>query len=231
MRRQFKASTLPALDPTKIRAPTQPEYMPGWKPGGGFWTSTYHPTFGSAWVRWCLSERFFGNGAVPACCATSETTDWGTHRGHADADDQAVTWRGFLLDVDPDVRVYVIDTYADLERLHDAFPFCVARIGDSPRLLDPTPHLRSGPIARMPWCGVDWLAVAARHDGIHLTDRGQGDTRLTMPLSLYGWDCESTIWFRWAFTRVTPVADLAFPEADWAFDFDAEHEPSDLTKG
>ena len=28
-------------------------------------------------------------------------------------------------------------------------------------------------------------------DGIHLTDKGQWDTRFTHPKSLYGWDCET----------------------------------------
>jgi hypothetical protein len=28
------------------------------KPRGGFWTSSYDPEFGSAWVRWCVAYRY-----------------------------------------------------------------------------------------------------------------------------------------------------------------------------
>ena len=31
------------------------------------------------------------------------------------------------------------------------------------------------------------------YDAIHLTDKGQEDTRLTYPKSLYGWDCETVL--------------------------------------
>ena len=45
---------------------------------------------------------------------------------------------------------------------------------------------------------LDYERLAQDVDGIHLTARGQSATRLTIP-SLYGWDCESTLWFRWCF--------------------------------
>jgi len=28
------------------------------KPRGGFWTSTYNPIYGSAWVCWCVAYRY-----------------------------------------------------------------------------------------------------------------------------------------------------------------------------
>ena len=28
------------------------------KPRGGFWTSTYHPHYGSGWVRYCIAYRY-----------------------------------------------------------------------------------------------------------------------------------------------------------------------------
>jgi len=31
------------------------------------------------------------------------------------------------------------------------------------------------------------------YDAIHLTDKGQADTRFTHPKSLYGWDCETVL--------------------------------------
>ena len=52
---------------------------------------------------------------------------------------------------------------------------------------------------------LDFEAIARDYDGMHLTVAGQARTRLTFPLSLYGWDCESTIWFRWCFAEVIPI--------------------------
>jgi hypothetical protein len=49
---------------------------------------------------------------------------------------------------------------------------------------------------------LDFEAIACAYDGVHLTEAGQWATRLTFPLSLYGWDCESTLWFRWVFSEV-----------------------------
>lgn len=42
------------------------------------------------------------------------------------------------------------------------------------------------------------------YDGIHLTDFGQKDTRITKAREpdLYGWDSESTLWFNWKFKDV-----------------------------
>lgn len=42
-------------------------------------------------------------------------------------------------------------------------------------------------------------AVTAGFAGLHLTRRGMWETRLSHPLDLYTWDCESTWWGRWAF--------------------------------
>jgi len=43
--------------------------------------------------------------------------------------------------------------------------------------------------------GLDFEAMAAdRYFGLHLTDHGESATRFERP-GLYGWDCESTLWF------------------------------------
>jgi hypothetical protein len=56
---------------------------------------------------------------------------------------------------------------------------------------------------RMP--RIDFEAmVQDGFDGMHLTDSGQWATRMSDP-SLYGWDCESTVWFRWAFEGLTVI--------------------------
>ncbi len=44
--------------------------------------------------------------------------------------------------------------------------------------------------------------VAKYYDAIHLTSKGLRECHLSYPYDLYGWDCESTIWFRWCFKKV-----------------------------
>jgi len=36
-------------------------------------------------------------------------------------------------------------------------------------------------------------AMGFTYDAIHLTEKGQSDTRFTYPRSLYGWDCETVL--------------------------------------
>ena len=67
------------------------------KPRGGFWTSTYNPDIGSAWIQWCCSEEF----EVP--------------KNHM--------WSGVLLTPDPKVRIYTIDCYEDFQKLLDQYGY------------------------------------------------------------------------------------------------------------
>lgn len=52
---------------------------------------------------------------------------------------------------------------------------------------------------------LDFGLIGERYAGLHLTDEGQWRTRLSDPYDLYGWDCESTLWTRWAFVEVEHV--------------------------
>ncbi len=52
---------------------------------------------------------------------------------------------------------------------------------------------------------LDYARLAQDVDALHLTERGQRQTRLTIP-DLYGWDTESTLWFRWCFSAVERIA-------------------------
>jgi hypothetical protein len=47
---------------------------------------------------------------------------------------------------------------------------------------------------------LDFQRIQSVYDGIHLTRRGEFETRdkFSFP-NLHGWDCESTLWFRWSF--------------------------------
>lgn len=93
------------------------------------------------------------------------------------------------LEPEPEAKVLRIDSLADLATVVEQYPS---------KPLDP----ELGP--ELPdWQFPDWPAVAEDYDAVHLTADGQWETRLTQPYNLYSWDCESTLWFRWAFTRVT----------------------------
>ena len=81
----------------------------------------------------------------------------------------------WLIEPDPVARICTIETYEDLRGL-------VARY--------PAGHFSEY---------LDFETMAREFDAIHLTKKGQRATHFTFPESLYGWDCESTLWFRWSF--------------------------------
>jgi len=89
----------------------------------------------------------------------------------------------FLLVPREDARVYVIDSYADLARLYERF----------------------GISKELGFTVMDWEEIAKHYDGVMLTEKGEVDTRFSRPLSLYGWDCESTIWFRNVFKSIKKI--------------------------
>lgn len=91
----------------------------------------------------------------------------------------------WLIYPDPDAQVYVVDCMADLETLWKCHKLPPLVAGSFPR--------------------INWRAVARAYDGVRLTEKGQWATRLTQPLSMYGWDCESTFWFRWFFEKVVKL--------------------------
>jgi hypothetical protein len=48
--------------------------------------------------------------------------------------------------------------------------------------------------------GIDFARLGEHCDGLHLTQEGYLRTRSRRSkASLIGWDCESTLWFRWVF--------------------------------
>lgn len=112
-----------------------------------------------------------------------------------DCDRANPVFRIWTIEPSPGARIYEIDTYADLKRLVAAYPH--------------TDHHRSWPSAH-----PHWQHVASDYDAIHLTDAGQWATRLTHPLNLYGWDCESTLWLRPAFASWTDQGEMRCVVAD-----------------
>lgn len=133
---------------------------------------------GASWVKpegglWTSPyEAYFGS---PWCqwCLTEE---FRVKRDHP-------YFHLWLLEPDPNSHIYVIDSEQDLIDLVAAYP--------------------AKPISPgYPFEYPDWLKVAEDFDGVHLTDEGQWQTRMSQPANLYGWDCECTLWLRWKFTDV-----------------------------
>lgn len=109
-------------------------------------------------------------------------------RGRSDDGSFAECW---LLDPRPDARIFTICCYADLHNLVGRYPNSEQR--------------SYGAIAY-----PDWEAIACDYDGVRLTEMGQWDTRLSDPFDLYTWDCESTLWFRWAFDHAELLGERVF---------------------
>jgi hypothetical protein len=66
--------------------------------------------------------------------------------------------------------------------------------------------------------GLDFEKRASECDGLHLTNEGYLRTRSRRPgPALIGWDCESTLWFRWVFTKGREVKPH-FKDADRFYD-------------
>ena len=102
-------------------------------------------------------------------------------RGEAFGPARAHTW---ILTPHRTARVAVVDSLADLDVLTRLFPAVRRSYDFHPSL--------------------DFATLAQVFDGLRLTDAGQWATRLTGhgEPSLYGWDCECVLWFRWTFAAV-----------------------------
>jgi len=90
-------------------------------------------------------------------------------------------------------RVYAIDSFSDVEKLVEQYA------------------LQREDIALEV---IDWPAVAANYDAVHLTNSGledcwrvgHEDEDNVHAASFETWDCESTLWFRWCFERFERVS-------------------------
>ena len=92
-----------------------------------------------------------------------------------------------LLYPQDNLRVYTIDAWADLSQLLERFP-----LRDVPGV--PKYIIESLKTFAL----LNWEKISEEYDAVHLTVEGQQATRWSRP-SLYGWDCESTLHFRWNF--------------------------------
>ena len=89
--------------------------------------------------------------------------------------------KAVIVKVKKDARILTIDSLEDLIKLCDDYPGKVIDFLKTYRF-------------------IDWEKVSKNYDGVYLTEKGQMATRWSQP-SLYGWDCESTLWFRDVFEK------------------------------
>lgn len=114
---------------------------------------------------------------------TSAWVDWCESEDFGDV--ERCNW--FVLKPKSEARIYEIDAVEDLKYLAVNYPDAQMPA-----------HFNTALTA------LDFQRIAQEYDAIHLTERGQWATRFSNP-GLYGWDCESTLWFRWCFTSVERV--------------------------
>ena len=118
------------------------------------------------------------------------------------ATDKNGTSKAWALRPHENVQVAVIDTVEDAHRWRQAGILRLMELG--------------GQIFHGMW-EIDFEALAeAGIDGLRLTEEGQWRTRIPereVP-SLYGWDSESTCWFRWAFTETRDLGRIELYNPD-----------------
>ncbi len=144
----------------------------GNKPYAAFWTLTYTPDAKHP----SAGVRY---------CVQRKMAKW-------------VRGRRVLLYPGENARVFVIRSFreaAELRRRH---------AGKLEAGMDAYARERGGPPLGHRTADVDWLAVSERYDGVRITATGGRVTRYpeATDLRFYGWDYESTAWFRDGLERV-----------------------------
>ena len=83
----------------------------------------------------------------------------------------------FIVTLRSDAKILVIDSMRDLEDAHKKFG-----------TVD-----KSRTHQELFMTSLNFENIAKEFDAIHLTEKGQIDTRFGRPFTLYGWDCESVL--------------------------------------
>lgn len=168
------------------------------KRGTGLWTSTWREDIGSGWVYY-----------------ESEYCDLTKKYWHR-------------LTPRPNVNLYVIEAYADLERLIHSYLWETDQLKrmnaiyeqvsvevpfrsrySVPGLVLPTPPIF--PTPRLYY--LDFERLSRDYDGIWLTEEGWLDVRFDIyhEYNLDSWSCESILWFKWCFEKVETINSSKLP--------------------
>lgn len=100
-------------------------------------------------------------------------------------DEYAAIDKFTILEVEDEFRLYVVDSEEDLKELFNKYGGFIAPGIDI--------HI------------LNFEALAEDFDALHLTFKGQMATRWSTFISMYGWDCESTLFFRPVFKGWYPI--------------------------
>jgi hypothetical protein len=150
------------------------------KPRGGMWTSTLR------------------------CDGSADLSAWESWARGAGGLDDCVDRPTWVLIPDPAARVIEVDGCRDMDDLlaNYSWPTCAEWRGRD------AVGCRSchGQGCHLPALGGCWeprmdfvLVAADGFDAVHMTARGIERLRRAHPEYVGTWECESTVWFRWAF--------------------------------
>lgn len=181
----------------------------GVKPVGGMWTSTLNDKGTSAWIDWMKAESW-------------------TIRS-----EPLTVWR---LKVQDDLKIFEIDSYEDLVEL-------IEKVGHQEEIREHFVGLMEDSglddkRTKERYTKPDWEEASKHFDAIHMTGKGQRETRgiLRDGYDLYGWDCESTLWFDWCFETVEHYGEIEIgarseatrlSTADGTIEFEIQEDDSD----
>lgn len=135
------------------------------KPNGGFWTSPLNSTWG--WKDWCDSEGWYKRGGVDKFIKLKLKRSAKLYLINSTSDLEKAP----LLRMDSNYNTYPVKSYKQLKKLQKSDLHYFDRF-----YIDYEKLVKMG------------------YDGIHLTDKGQSDTRWG-DINLYGWDCETVLLF------------------------------------
>jgi len=107
----------------------------------------------------------------------------------------------YLLTPEQDLPILVIDSYAELVSALQQFGYVDDRFGNIGH-----PDM---------WRTFDWPKIGQRFAAVHLTEKGNGEVHHSFPISLYGWDCESTCWLKWSFADIEELGKKKFKVLDY----------------
>lgn len=166
LKKQLHVGTLNPIE--KVKSPLKNHVM--CKAIGGLFTSTFLGNdLGSDWIQWCVLNEF----------------------GLPEND----IWNGYLIDINKDANIFVVNTVADMHYLFDTYSY----------------ELVEGSKIEQ----INFIKMSEDYDGVHITKQGEMvtrhpylfDRRENIGLrSMYGWDCESTHFFRNVFDNVEEIS-------------------------
>jgi hypothetical protein len=107
----------------------------------------------------------------------------------------------YVLSPEAELPILVIDSYKDLVDALDTYGYIDDRFAEIG-----TPEM---------WRTFDWSVLQKKYAAVHLTAKGNSEVHFSFPVSLYGWDCESTCWLRWSFEQIEQLGKRKFERCTW----------------